>query len=196
LHLHCPGCFAFSAEDICNHRFSDHNYYAICQVIDVTFTRVIAPNNALANAFHTDTFDCSFCPGRKASVRSSLLDFFAIRRSMFNSDIQTSIICCNSALLPLRPIPEYFLVDCSRHRWTRSWKCLDGNATKGDSFGYDSSCARIRAAIVKRTSSKHTRKAYFYLAGSRYFTLALVKSRAIGIAIANSHNASRVILSN
>ncbi|XP_012530436.1 divergent protein kinase domain 2A isoform X2 [Monomorium pharaonis] len=31
MHLDCPNCFAFSAEDICNHHLSDHNYYAICQ---------------------------------------------------------------------------------------------------------------------------------------------------------------------
>ncbi|XP_012232214.2 divergent protein kinase domain 2A [Linepithema humile] len=33
MHIHCPNCFAFSAEDICNHHLSDHNYYAICQLL-------------------------------------------------------------------------------------------------------------------------------------------------------------------
>lgn len=33
MHFDCSNCFAFSAEDICNHHLSDHNYYAICQVI-------------------------------------------------------------------------------------------------------------------------------------------------------------------
>ncbi|XP_011862154.1 PREDICTED: deleted in autism protein 1 homolog, partial [Vollenhovia emeryi] len=33
LRLDCPNCFAFSAEDICNHHLSDHNYYAICQLL-------------------------------------------------------------------------------------------------------------------------------------------------------------------
>lgn len=37
MHLDCPNCFAFSAEDICNHHLSDHNYYAICQVIVILF---------------------------------------------------------------------------------------------------------------------------------------------------------------
>lgn len=32
MHLDCPNSFAFSAEDICDHHLSDHNYYAICQV--------------------------------------------------------------------------------------------------------------------------------------------------------------------
>lgn len=27
----CDGCFAFSAEAICSHRRSDHNFYAVCQ---------------------------------------------------------------------------------------------------------------------------------------------------------------------
>ncbi|XP_021935903.1 deleted in autism protein 1 homolog isoform X2 [Zootermopsis nevadensis] len=27
----CEGCFAFSSEDICSHRMSDHNFYAVCQ---------------------------------------------------------------------------------------------------------------------------------------------------------------------
>lgn len=33
MHLDCSNCFAFSAEDICNHHLSDHNYYAICQLL-------------------------------------------------------------------------------------------------------------------------------------------------------------------
>ncbi|XP_011698510.1 PREDICTED: deleted in autism protein 1 homolog isoform X1 [Wasmannia auropunctata] len=33
MHFDCPDCFAFSAEDICNHHLSDHNYYAICQLL-------------------------------------------------------------------------------------------------------------------------------------------------------------------
>lgn len=30
--LNCSNCFPFSPTDICNHRLSDHNYYAICRV--------------------------------------------------------------------------------------------------------------------------------------------------------------------
>lgn len=30
--IECRNCLAFSPEDICHHRLSDHNYYAICQV--------------------------------------------------------------------------------------------------------------------------------------------------------------------
>lgn len=33
MQLDCPNCFAFSAKDICNHHLSDHNYYAICQLL-------------------------------------------------------------------------------------------------------------------------------------------------------------------
>ncbi|XP_018398867.1 PREDICTED: deleted in autism protein 1 homolog [Cyphomyrmex costatus] len=33
IHFDCPNCFAFSSKDICNHYLSDHNYYAICQVL-------------------------------------------------------------------------------------------------------------------------------------------------------------------
>ncbi|KAL6441251.1 hypothetical protein ACFW04_003489 [Cataglyphis niger] len=33
MHFDCSNCFAFSAEDICNHYLSDHNYYAICQLL-------------------------------------------------------------------------------------------------------------------------------------------------------------------
>lgn len=33
MHFECSNCFAFSAEDICNHHLSDHNYYAICQLL-------------------------------------------------------------------------------------------------------------------------------------------------------------------
>ncbi|XP_070165715.1 divergent protein kinase domain 2A [Polyergus mexicanus] len=33
MHFDCSNCFAFSAEDICNHHLSDHNYYAICQLL-------------------------------------------------------------------------------------------------------------------------------------------------------------------
>ncbi|KAL7307710.1 hypothetical protein TKK_0000386 [Trichogramma kaykai] len=29
----CPDCFVFSPDDICTHRISDHNYYAVCQHI-------------------------------------------------------------------------------------------------------------------------------------------------------------------
>ncbi|XP_025271210.1 deleted in autism protein 1 homolog isoform X2 [Camponotus floridanus] len=35
MHFDCSNCFAFSAEDICNHHLSDHNYYAICQIQQV-----------------------------------------------------------------------------------------------------------------------------------------------------------------
>lgn len=30
--LNCFDCFTFSSTDICEHRLSDHNYYAICRV--------------------------------------------------------------------------------------------------------------------------------------------------------------------
>ncbi|XP_016914311.2 divergent protein kinase domain 2A [Apis cerana] len=29
----CPECLAFSSVDICNHKVSDHNYYAICKIL-------------------------------------------------------------------------------------------------------------------------------------------------------------------
>ncbi|KAK1138141.1 hypothetical protein K0M31_002624 [Melipona bicolor] len=29
----CPECLAFSTTDICNHKVSDHNYYAICKIL-------------------------------------------------------------------------------------------------------------------------------------------------------------------
>lgn len=28
----CNDCFIFSPVDICSHRISDHNYFAVCQV--------------------------------------------------------------------------------------------------------------------------------------------------------------------
>lgn len=31
--LNCFDCFPFSSIDICNHRLSDHNYYAICRIL-------------------------------------------------------------------------------------------------------------------------------------------------------------------
>ncbi|XP_071653169.1 divergent protein kinase domain 2A isoform X1 [Temnothorax longispinosus] len=33
MHFDCPNCFAFSSKDICSHHLSDHNYYAICQLL-------------------------------------------------------------------------------------------------------------------------------------------------------------------
>ncbi|KYM79291.1 PREDICTED: deleted in autism protein 1 homolog [Atta cephalotes] len=33
IHFDCPNCFVFSSKDICNHHLSDHNYYAICQLL-------------------------------------------------------------------------------------------------------------------------------------------------------------------
>ncbi|KYQ58670.1 UPF0672 protein C3orf58 [Trachymyrmex zeteki] len=33
IHFDCPNCFAFSSKDICIHYLSDHNYYAICQLL-------------------------------------------------------------------------------------------------------------------------------------------------------------------
>ncbi|CAG2057558.1 unnamed protein product [Timema podura] len=27
----CPGCFAFSTHELCTHKISDHNFYAVCQ---------------------------------------------------------------------------------------------------------------------------------------------------------------------
>nr|CAD7431197.1 unnamed protein product [Timema monikensis] len=27
----CPGCFAFSTNELCTHQISDHNFYAVCQ---------------------------------------------------------------------------------------------------------------------------------------------------------------------
>ena len=32
VNIDCEDCFVFSPKDICNHRISDHNYYAICKV--------------------------------------------------------------------------------------------------------------------------------------------------------------------
>ncbi|KAH0949620.1 hypothetical protein HN011_006919 [Eciton burchellii] len=46
-HFHCPGCFAFSAEDICNHRVSDHNYYAICQLLSGSQNEDLFPGGFL-----------------------------------------------------------------------------------------------------------------------------------------------------
>ncbi|XP_026826615.1 deleted in autism protein 1 homolog isoform X2 [Ooceraea biroi] len=90
MHLDCPNCFAFSAEDICNHHLSDHNYYAICQI-----------------------YNYSFCLDYKAQIYSRM-DFFTIYRLIFSGNIRTSIICCNSASLLPPPTREYFLVNCSR----------------------------------------------------------------------------------
>lgn len=37
INVECENCFAFSPKDICGHKISDHNYYAICQVCMVKF---------------------------------------------------------------------------------------------------------------------------------------------------------------
>lgn len=35
IEIDCQDCFVFSPHDICSHQISDHNYYAICQVITI-----------------------------------------------------------------------------------------------------------------------------------------------------------------
>lgn len=37
----CTDCFVFSPHDICRHQISDHNYYAICQVMKIIFKDLI-----------------------------------------------------------------------------------------------------------------------------------------------------------
>ncbi|CAB3372344.1 Hypothetical predicted protein [Cloeon dipterum] len=43
----CETCFSYSQEDICGHRTSDHNYYAVCQFFGHTAWLRNAPENVL-----------------------------------------------------------------------------------------------------------------------------------------------------
>ncbi|XP_025157635.1 deleted in autism protein 1 homolog [Harpegnathos saltator] len=50
MHLVCADCFAFSPKNICNHHLSDHNYYAICQLL-----LGLGSENPFPNGFLHDT---------------------------------------------------------------------------------------------------------------------------------------------
>ncbi|XP_066597859.1 divergent protein kinase domain 2A [Prorops nasuta] len=47
----CKNCFAFSPEDICSHYLSDHNYYAICQLL-LSHHSIDLPGGFLHNLPH------------------------------------------------------------------------------------------------------------------------------------------------